>query len=226
MSPEEAKWLAQTLEQYPAEQLSPLLNLGSSTRRYRTEVCPEIDSYVFAPLQQRGVAVSHCDLKSGEGIDIVGDIFDDLVLNRIRAARFKVVLCNSLFEHVVDPGRLRVVLAQILPPGGLLFVSAPFRYPYHPDPIDNGFRPHLDELREFLAPHFKFERGEILEFGCYLRSLKRTKWLVLRDAYLIFAGIVSRDRWRVLVGNYRFLRSSFAMSCAVLRRTGGGGEHV
>ena len=33
-----------------------------------------------------------------------------------------------------------------LPSEGLLFVSVPRRYPYHPDPIDTMFRPTTQEL--------------------------------------------------------------------------------
>ncbi|HYJ53336.1 MAG TPA: hypothetical protein VEW04_09190, partial [Allosphingosinicella sp.] len=56
--------------------VSPLLNLGSSTGAFRSSAKPHVEARLFAPLREAGVEVVHCDLKEGEGVDVVGDILD------------------------------------------------------------------------------------------------------------------------------------------------------
>jgi hypothetical protein len=53
----------------------------------------------------------------------------------------KALLCCNLLEHVLDPERLALHCLELLPRGGLLFVTVPFSYPYHRDPIDTMYRP-------------------------------------------------------------------------------------
>ena len=47
------------------EGVSPLLNLGSSTRAFREIAKPHIERELFAPLAAAGIAVFHSDLKAG-----------------------------------------------------------------------------------------------------------------------------------------------------------------
>src|SRR5258708_3620018 len=58
----DAEWLGRTLAGLSAEELSPILNLGASTRHFRQVEQPYIDELVFRPLEARGVRVVHCDL--------------------------------------------------------------------------------------------------------------------------------------------------------------------
>jgi len=43
----------------------------------------------------------------------------------------------SVFEHVKNPYVVSNALFDIISPGGYLFNSAPFLFPYHPSPEDN-----------------------------------------------------------------------------------------
>ncbi len=217
MSPEEARWFGRALAAVPPSDLTPLLDLGSSSAAYRREAVPESEREVFGPLARRGITVHHADLRAAPGVDIVGDICDPGVQDRIRQLGVRAVLCTNLLEHVIDRGAVCRALAAMLPAAGLLFVSVPRAYPYHPDPIDTGFRPDVDEVRHLL-PAFELQQGEVVPFGTYADQLRRKRWLILRDGYLLVAGAWRRDRWRVLRDNYRFLRRPFQQTCAVLRR--------
>lgn len=217
VSPEEARWFGRALAAVPTPHLTPLLDLGSSSAAYRRVAAPESESEIFAPLAGRGVAVHHVDLKPAPGVDVVGDVCDPAVQDRMRRLGVRAVMCTNLLEHVTDRAAVCRALEALLPSGGLLFLSVPRAYPYHPDPIDTGFRPDVDELGRLL-PGFELLRGEVVPFGTYAAQLRRKQWLVPRDAYLLVAGLWGRNRWRVLRENYRFLRRPFEQSCAVLRR--------
>jgi len=50
---------------------------------------------------------------------------------------FETVILVSVFEHVNDPYEVSDALYKIVKPGGYLFNSTPFLFPYHPSPEDN-----------------------------------------------------------------------------------------
>ena len=217
MSPEEAVWIGQALARIGEDRLSPLINLGSSTEEYRTRVCPQIEMNIFRPLRDRGIAVYHVDLKAERGVDIVGSILDQSVQEAVAALSPGSILCNNLLEHVRERSTLVEVCRRLLRPGGYFVVSVPYRYPYHPDPIDTGFRPSLDELCDVLEG-FEFVRGEEVRFGNYSKQLREKRWLLFRDAYLVLKSLWSKDGRRVLLGNYSFLFRQYIEACAVFRK--------
>lgn len=217
MLAEEAVWLGQTLARFTPDQLTPLVNLGSSSGDYRRSACAEIQSQVFAPLRARGVRVIHVDLKAEPGVDIVGNICEPAVRSVVARCRPRALLCNNILEHVTDRQLLATACDALLPAGGLLFVSVPYRYPYHPDPIDTGFRPSPDAVLA-LWPHFTLVGSQVVQSRTYGSQLLARPKLVIRDLYMVLAGLVNTDRWRVLLSNYRFLMARYAVTCVVLRK--------
>jgi SAM-dependent methyltransferase len=218
MTPTEAKWFGQALARFPESQLTPMVNLGSSSWQYRSQACPEINSLIFDPLEARNVRVIHVDAKAAEGVDIVGDIFSREVQDGLQALRPRSIMCNNLLEHVKDREAFARICQQLLRPGGLLFVSVPHRYPFHPDPIDTMYRPTLADL-EGLFTTCHLVSGTCLPFGNYLGQLQSKRWLLWRDLYLVLAGAFKPERWRVLRENYGFLFREFEVTCAILIRT-------
>jgi hypothetical protein len=168
------------------------------------------------------VRVFHADLKAGVGIDVVGSVLDPATQAQLVALGVRSVLCNNVLEHVVDIDAMCRALAGVCPRGGLLLISVPHGYPFHPDPIDNGFRPTVRELAERLRPHgFELQNSELVAFGSYGKALAEKRWLLVRDAYLLFAGFLDRTKWRVLFSNYRFLTRPYDVTCAVFVRREG-----
>src|SRR5215471_18108474 len=92
----DARWLGQTLAGLKPAELSPLLNLGASTRHFREVEQPYIAELVFRPLEARGVRIVHCDLKAAAGVDIVGDVFDDVDFARMHAVQPRAVICTHM----------------------------------------------------------------------------------------------------------------------------------
>jgi 2-polyprenyl-3-methyl-5-hydroxy-6-metoxy-1,4-benzoquinol methylase len=141
---EEAFWIRNALACSGITAGMELLDVGSSTRRFRTQTQPYIEEQVFAPLRRRGVQVYHLDQKSAEGVDFVVDIND---LNAGSLGKiFDVVLCSSMLEHVRFPEKISRVLLDMVKPAGMVLVTVPRVYRYHPDPVDTGFRPSFSQL--------------------------------------------------------------------------------
>src|ERR1700704_410083 len=148
----EASWLGRVLRERAPGEVSPLLNVGSSTSAVREKGQPWTERLLFAPLRARGIRLMHLDAREGEGIDIRADILSEADLPRIRALRPKAILCCNILEHVGDPYALARRCIEIVGPGGLIFVTVPFSYPHHRDPIDTMFRPSPEALAQLFHP--------------------------------------------------------------------------
>lgn len=51
--------------------------------------------------------------------------------------RFGLAIMVSVFEHVENPYIVSDAIFKLMKPGGYLFNSTPFLFPYHPSPEDN-----------------------------------------------------------------------------------------
>lgn len=218
---DEARWLGQQLHALPPDRVYPLLDIGSSTARFRTRDQPWIDEYIFAPARRSGHTVLHLDAKQDEGVDIVADLSDKDSLARLAEHRFRSLLCSNLLEHVVDPVSMARAMLELVPPDGYLFLSGPYRYPIHPDPIDNRFRPTPAEL-ERIFPGTRLLAGAIVRDGTYLDEILRTPAAFTRLLLRLLAPFHRPAAWRVEL--QRFARNlpwtfrHFEASCAVLLR--------
>jgi hypothetical protein len=146
MRRQEAAWIGEKLRGLEGDRV--VLNLGSGSKRFREVSKPYIDREIFDPLARRGARIVHADLKSGEGIDISGDLFDPAVQSRLRELRPDAVLACNILEHLPRDSRERfaAVLDSLLPAGAVLVITVPYSYPYHADPIDTLYRPSPKEL--------------------------------------------------------------------------------
>ena len=142
----ESEWIGQHLSTMPDDALFPLLNVGSSKLEFRTRVQSYIEQNIFGPLRARSDSVYHLDIKSGPGVDIVGDLLDPAFLKQIARMQIRSAMISNLFEHVLLRQQICDVMMKILPPSGYLFISGPYKYPYHADPIDTMFRPSIEEM--------------------------------------------------------------------------------
>jgi hypothetical protein len=146
MRRQEAAWIGEKLSRFG--DVRKVLNLGSGTRHFRVVSKPYIDREIFDPLVRRGARVVHADLKSGEGIDISGDVFDPAVQSRMRELRPDAILACNIMEHLPPDVRSSFARAldSLVAPGGVLVITVPYSYPYHADPIDTLYRPSPQEL--------------------------------------------------------------------------------
>lgn len=156
----EAIWLGQQAAKLSTESLSPLLNLGSQNAEFQQQT-PWIEQHFLGPLRARGVKIVNSDLQDAPGVELVGDLLDPEFVGRVSTLGFRSVVCCNLLEHVLDRPAVAAGVAGLVSPGGYLFVSCPKKFPYHPDPIDTGFRPTDTELAA-LFPSARLVEGSVV----------------------------------------------------------------
>jgi SAM-dependent methyltransferase len=218
---EEARWLGDQLRALDPEAVSPLLDVGSSTAQFRTRDQPWIDELIFAPARAAGHQVVHLDVKAAEGVDLVADLSDRRAIAALAGRGFKSLICSNLLEHVDEPRQVAASLAGILPTGGYIFASGPYRYPLHPDPMDNMFRPTPDELAGTF-PGTRLVAGTVVTDGSYLSEISRTPLAFLRLLLRLLLPFYKHAAWQREAARFvRYLPWSFRRfqaSCVVLVR--------
>jgi len=214
----EARWLCGALDAFPSERLSPLLNLGSSCTAYRELARPWMENEVFRPLRRRGIEFAHVDLRDLPGVDFRADLTDPADIARLRALRPKALLCCNLLEHVTDPQLLAQHCLDMLVPGGIVFVTVPFSYPHHRDPIDTMFRPDPSELAALFASAVMLD-GCILGAGLSYRDDVRARpWILLRHLARLPLPFLSLEKWKRSMAKLYWLTSEYRFTCAVFEK--------
>lgn len=222
---EEAQWLGDQLRALDPARVFPLLDVGSSTAEFRTSDQPWIDRLIFAPARAANRPVLHMDVKPAPGVDIVADLNDERAIDALAARRFKSVLCSNLLEHVRDPGGLARRLVHLVPEqGGYLFISGPYRYPYHPDPIDTRFRPTPEELAA-IFPGTRIDQRAIVRNGTYFDEFRRTPAslprLLVRLLLPFYKPASWRREWTRFIHHAPWMFRPFEASCLLLVRAAG-----
>ncbi len=154
---EESRWIKKTLAKIELPAGSQAIDLGSASKKFRTEIQPYITKNVISPLVKRKILVTHADRSHYPGIDLIVDIEKPKLTKR-----YDLVLCANMLEHVTSVTKVAKNIIRLVKPGGYLLVSVPNLYHYHPFPIDNGFRPTARELAA-LFPGQKIIKAETIK---------------------------------------------------------------
>lgn len=212
----EAIWLSKQIYSLNPEYVCPILNVGSSTEKFRKKTQPWIENHLFKPLRGKGFNIIHTDLKKDEGVDIAGDLCDPNFFKEISKLNIKSVLCSNLLEHLENREQFCEAISSILPIGGYLFVTVPYQYPYHPDPIDTMFRPSIDEL-EKLFPSLTKLHGEIV-YSKYNGT--RLPFLIFAFAFVVrlMIPIYKPSTWRDSFRRFPWLFKTVASTCIVFKK--------
>jgi hypothetical protein len=214
----EARWLCCALDGFAAARLTPMLNLGSSTAEVRESVQPWIEHGLLRPLRARGVELVNIDMREAPGVDLRADLTDPGDVPRLRALRPQALLCCNLLEHVIGPDRLARHCLDILPPGGLVFVTVPYSYPHHRDPIDTMYRPGPAELGRLFAGARLLD-GAIIGAGkSYRDDVRERPWILLRHLARFPVPFVSLEKWRRSMKKLYWLGAEYRITCAVFEK--------
>lgn len=214
----EALWYKDQIRRFKHEDIFPMLNVGSSTARFRKKSQPWINLYVFEPIKKEKVI--HLDLKKEQGINSVGDITSPKFIKKLVKLQFKSIICANLLEHLKPKKRGLACrnLAFILPPGGYLFISCPYRYPLHYDPIATGYRPRAKELAANF-PGTEMIKGEIIADFNYFYYLINNKTMALKILIRLLSPFYKYQEWQTLFNHLPWLFKKFAASCVLLKKT-------
>lgn len=128
------------------------------------------------------ITVVSLDIESNAGVDVMADA------HRLpfSADTIDAVFCVSTLEHVHRPPEVIKEICRVLKPGGIVYVNAPFVFPFHADPDDfhrfsqNGLRVLCNPFVEIQSG---FNRGPastichlLVHFGAVLFCFNR-KWI-------------------------------------------------
>ena len=216
----EARWIRSAIGRFSPEEVSPLLNIGSSTLEFRTRRQPWVTSELMAPLEARGIRIVHCDIKNEPGVDLVADLMTDEGLSRLKAVKPKALLCSNLLEHVPDPHRFAERCGQLISPGGIVIATGPYSYHHHRDPIDTMFRPAPEDAAA-LFPDCELIEGRILTSGLSYRDRVRAHPEILLHHLLRapFPMFYYQD-WKRYMARLYWLINNYQFFAVLLRKTG------
>jgi SAM-dependent methyltransferase len=196
------------------------LNIGSSTKVFRTKMQPHVDALLIRPLEERGLRIIHCDMKAAEGVDEVGDLLDPAFRARLRRHDADLMICSNLLEHLTDPVAFARACGELVKPNGYGLFTVPLSYPYHPDPIDTMLRLKPGELADLL-PGWQIIKAEQITAGSHLRDLRAsgegTKRLAKQIARVLLPFYRTRH-WKPLAHRLLWLFRPFRQSMVLLRK--------
>lgn len=213
----EAIWFGDKLGGFTKNQLSPALNIGSGTDDFRKKKQYWIDNYIFSKLRNRQVQITHLDVFAGLGIDLVGNLYDDRFWQNFENTRVNAVFLNNVLEHVQDKKMLCERVLKLLNKDGYIFVSVPFKYPYHPNPVDSLFRPTISEV-EKLFPKTKLVDGEYVACGTFWEYLIKNKMIALLFFVRLFVPFYKYDHWQSSIKHLPWLSKHFVATCCILKK--------
>ena len=168
----EARRIYDLLQSFPDDSLSPMIEIGSSTFDFRTKIKPHIDKYLHTPLKSRGIKIITTDIKSGTGVMISGNIYDPNVFQKMIDLKPRSILLCNVLEHVEDIVELTALISKLISRNGIIVVTVPYDYPYHPDPIDTLYRPEPFDIAN-LFQEFEVVQSEIVLDVTYYLELKK-----------------------------------------------------
>lgn len=215
---EEARWLADIIYSLQPNSVFPILNIGSSSKKFRELEQPWIDELLLKPARQNGYSVINVDMKYDIGVDLVGDLCDPVFLQKLSEINIKSVLCSNLLEHVTNREEICQIISSIIPNGGYVFITVPYQYPYHRDPIDTMFRPNIEELSN-LFPDFKIVKGEIVTGGYLVQSTTTAPVIYALAMFIrLIVPIYQPLRWFDSLRYALWLFKDISVGCVLLEK--------
>jgi SAM-dependent methyltransferase len=212
----EAKWIGAIIPSLPLTKESIVLNFGSQSLKYNNENKQLMD-FVINPLKER-CQLRNLDVQTGPGIDYSGDLFDDVFFKKLKLIRFEGVLLCNVLEHVTNIEELARRVGELIKPGGFLIFTGPYQYPVHYDPIDNGFRPEVDEVVGLFAGYQKVKGDIITDFNYsyyMLSSCKQFSLMLLR----VVTPFYKYKKWkRVVLPKFLWWNRAFMVTCVLMKK--------
>ena len=227
MKIEESKWIAREIINY-SKKGDKLLNIGSSSLNFRTNIQPHIHKNIFDFVSKKGVKITHTDIQDVEGVDLVGDLLDEEFVKTLENEQFDIIVCSNLLEHLEEIDPVCKTIEKILKKNGLAIITVPYNYPYHLDPIDNMFRPTVKELQEKFLKLRKL-KGIILKTKSFNKALNKTEAnyfqklinqpkMFLLILFRVFLPFYKFQVWKKTMFGVVRLFKPFSVTCLVLKK--------
>ncbi|MBU3928502.1 MAG: methyltransferase domain-containing protein, partial [Bacteroidetes bacterium] len=188
---------------------------GSQTENYNEEN-KHIINYLIDPIRNKHV-IKNLDLQMGKGIDFTGNIYNDDFLEHMKQFKFDVILLCNVLEHVVDIPSLCHRAQCLLSENGFIVFSGPNDFPTHYDPIDNGFRPGIEEVKE-LFKNMEMIKGEVLTDHTYLFYLGKSPKYLISQILRLLTPFYKFEKWKnVFLPKLSYWNKHYKITCVIFK---------
>lgn len=216
MLEKESRWIRDVVKELQLGKDAICLNFGSQINSYNVKN-KFIYSNVIMPIEEKCM-IKNLDIKKGSGIDISGDILDDGFFQKILNYKFDCILICNVLEHVKNYVELCKRISLLVKENGYIIFSGPFDFPKHLDPIDNSFRPTVEDVKK-LFPKFYLIKGEIInDYSLsyyFFRDFKYASRTVLRTLLPIYKF----NKWKnIVIPKYRYWNRNYKVTCVFLKK--------
>lgn len=134
--------------------ITHVLNIGSQGQHFREVIQPWLGGLLSWLTAEKGMTLLNCDISPGPGVDLVLDVMSEHLAGVLASFPSSIVMISNLLEHVSDPLKALDNLANSAQEGQILLISGPSSFPFHPDPIDNLFRPSASDIISLIASSY------------------------------------------------------------------------
>lgn len=215
---EEAIWIQNQIDNYFNVDDFPLLNLGSSTKKFREIEQSHIHNKIFYPLIKKDLKVIHTDIKKYDGVDIVGNINDLKFRNSLKEIGIKSILCSNLLEHIENPTLMVKSILDILPDNGKLIVTTPYYFPYHKDPIDTLLRPTIEDLNILFKDLKNISSMTVKSNDNLLKVFKSNPRYLFIMALRWGSPFYKFHEWKLYINDLFKLNRNFSANCILFKK--------
>lgn len=174
------------------------INLGCGDIESLRKKKPWIDEQIFDRLRNAGLRVINVDQSKHAGVDVVCDLESADAFEFIfKLPAPRLLILANVVEHLPESSRDQILrrLCSSMRAEDALLITAPFDYPYHPDPIDTMFRPSPPELAKTIP--LKWIEQTIVSAGSYKQEfLSMSPLKQLRKLIRPFWPLQSSGSWR------------------------------
>lgn len=117
----------------------------------------------FRNLFGKGSKYLGVDMQPGPGVDLVLDLTKEFetINEALGGQRFRSIICLSVMEHCEQPFKMADNITDLLPPGGVLYLSVPFAWKFHGYPSDYWRFTHEGVKKLFPRLEFDLELGTL-----------------------------------------------------------------
>ena len=219
---EESIWVGEKIDEIVLLNSLPILNVGSSTKEYRTQRQSHIQKNIFDLIPNESKNVIHLDMKAADGVDIVGDLYDRNFLEEIKTLKVKCILFNNVLMYLDKKQRKKLseILNEILEKDGYLIVTNSHVFPPAPDPVESYYRASPDKLQQELFENFNIIDAKIIENNySFNKQLKARPNLIPIKIARFLLPFYKFDEWKFMLNYYlNNYNSNYSASCLFLQK--------
>lgn len=219
---EESIWIGKKITEIAIQNSYPILNVGSSTKEYRTKKQGFIQKNIFDLIPDESRNVIHLDMKAAEGVDLVGNLYDPIFLEEIKKFKVKCILFNNVLMYLNRKQRIEIcqILKNILEKDGYLIVTNSHVFPPAPDPVESYYRHSPKDLYVDLFNDFTIVDSTIVETNySFDKQLKaRPKLIPIKIARFLIQ-FYKFEEWKFMLNyNLNNYSSNYSSSCLLLQK--------